>query len=98
MIRAYDPAAMDNARSIFKDVDYRDGAYAVAEGADVVVVATEWNQFRNLDLELVRDSMNSPVVIDMRNIYDPKRMQELGFAYDCVGRPHLEPVPEGVVG
>jgi UDPglucose 6-dehydrogenase len=86
-IRAFDPAAMDNARQIFENVDYRDSAYAVAEGADVVVVATEWNQFRNIDLERVRNTMRSPVVVDMRNIYDPERMRELGFTYDSVGRP-----------
>ncbi len=86
-IRAYDPAAMDNARHIFKDVDYCDDVYAVAEGADVLVVATEWNQFRSIDLHRVKQSMRSPVVVDMRNIYDPQRMRELGFTYDSVGRP-----------
>jgi len=89
-IRAFDPAAMDNARQVFENVDYRDDAYDVAEGADAVVVATEWNQFRNLDLERVRESMRNPVIVDMRNIYDPGRMRELGFTYDSVGRP--EPV------
>ena len=56
-------------------------------GAEVLVVATEWNEFRNLDLEQVRDSMRSPIVVDLRNIYDPKKMHELGFTYDCIGRP-----------
>jgi len=86
-IRAYDPAAMDNARSIFEGVEYCADAYEVAEGTDVLVVATEWNQFRNLDLERVRESMREPVVVDLRNIYDPQRMRELGFRYECVGRP-----------
>jgi len=86
-VRAYDPAAMDNARSIFEGIEYVDDAYAVADGADVVVVATEWNQFRNIDLARVKESMRTPVVVDMRNIYDPHRMRELGFQYDCVGRP-----------
>jgi UDPglucose 6-dehydrogenase len=86
-IRAFDPAAMDNARQIFENVDYRADAYAVAEEADVVVVATEWNQFRHLDLERVKDAMRTPMVLDMRNIYDPQRMRGLGFTYDCVGRP-----------
>jgi UDPglucose 6-dehydrogenase len=86
-IRAFDPAAMDNARQIFDDVDYREDAYAVADGADAVVVATEWNQFRNIDLERVRKSMRTPAIVDMRNIYDPERMRELGFTYDSVGRP-----------
>ncbi len=86
-VRAYDPAAMDNARQIFADVTYCDDVYAVAEGADVLVVATEWNQFRSIDLERIKQSMRSPVVVDMRNIYDPQRMRELGFTYDSVGRP-----------
>ena len=86
-VRAYDPVAMDNARHIFEDVAYCDDAYAVAEGADVLVVATEWNQFRSIDLEKIKQSMRSPVVVDMRNIYDPQRMRELGFTYDSVGRP-----------
>jgi len=86
-IRAYDPAAMDNAANIFDEVDYCDDVYAVAEGADVLVVATEWNQFRSIDLERIKQSMRSPVVVDMRNIYDPQRMRELGFTYDSVGRP-----------
>ncbi len=90
-IRAYDPAAMTNASNIFEDVDYREDAYAVAEGADVLVVATEWNQFRSIDLERIRDSMRAPVVVDMRNIYDPQRMRELGFTYDGVGRPGGKP-------
>ena len=76
-----------NARQIFEDVAYCDDAYAVAEGADVLVVATEWNQFRSIDLEKIKQSMRSPVVVDMRNIYDPQRMRELGFTYDSVGRP-----------
>ncbi len=86
-VRAFDPAAMDNARNIFDGVDYRDDAYAVAAGADVLVVATEWNQFRSIDLGRIKQSMRSPVVVDMRNIYDPERMRELGFTYDSVGRP-----------
>ncbi len=86
-IRAYDPAAMDNAANIFDEVDYCDDVYAVAEGADVLVVATEWNQFRSIDLERIKQSMHSPVVVDMRNIYDPQRMRQLGFIYDSVGRP-----------
>ena len=86
-IRAYDPAAMDNARGIFVDIEYCTDAYEVADDADMLVVATEWNQFRNLDLEKVRKSMRKPIVVDLRNIYDPKKMRALGFTYDCIGRP-----------
>jgi UDPglucose 6-dehydrogenase len=88
-IRAHDPAAMDNARQVFTAIDYCDDAYQVAEGADVLVVATEWNQFRNLDLERLKNAMTAPVVVDLRNVYDPKRMRELGFEYEGVGRPPL---------
>lgn len=85
-VQAFDPAAMDNARQLLPDIDYRDDAYAVAEGADVLVLATEWNQFRNLDLSRIKDSLRSPVVVDLRNIYDPERMQQMGFEYFSVGR------------
>ncbi|MCH7823218.1 MAG: UDP-glucose/GDP-mannose dehydrogenase family protein [Acidobacteria bacterium] len=97
-IRAYDPAAMDNARRIFDGIEYCSDAYEVAVDADVLVVATEWNQFRNLDLEQVRDSMRSPIVVDLRNIYDPKKMATLGFTYDCIGRPPAERGWEAAVG
>lgn len=97
-IRAYDPAAMDNARRIFDGIEYCSDAYEVAVDADVLVVATEWNQFRNLDLEQVRDSMRSPIVVDLRNIYDPKKMATLGFTYDCIGRPPAERGSEAAVG
>jgi len=97
-IRAYDPAAMENARKIFDDVEYCSDAYEVAVGAEVLVVATEWNEFRNLDLEQVRDSMRSPIVVDLRNIYDPKKMHELGFTYDCIGRPQAGRGSEAAAG
>ena len=86
-VRAYDPAAMANARSILGDeIEYRDGAYEVADGADVLVLATEWNQFRNLDLVRLRQLLRAPVFVDLRNVYDPDRVREFGFTYTCVGR------------
>ena len=85
-IQAYDPEAMDNARQIFDNIAYCEDAYAVANGADVVVLATEWNQFRNLDLERLKAEMRTPVVVDLRNIYDPEKMREMGFEYSSVGR------------
>ena len=85
-IQAYDPEAMDNARQIFDNIAYFEDAYAVANGADVVVLATEWNQFRNLDLERLKGEMRTPVVVDLRNIYDPDKMREMGFEYSSVGR------------
>ncbi len=85
-IRAYDPEAMDNARRIFDNIAYFDDAYAVADGADIIVLATEWNQFRSLDLKRLKAEMRTPIVVDLRNIYDPEKMRELGFEYSSVGR------------
>jgi UDPglucose 6-dehydrogenase len=86
VVRAYDPQAMENSRSIFENVAYCDDAYATAAGADALVIATEWNEFRALNLERIRKSMNQALLIDLRNVYDPKRVRALGFTYTSVGR------------
>lgn len=85
-IRAYDPVAMNNAAKIVSNVEMMDNAYAVAEGADAVILVTEWNEFKNLDLDRIRDVMNRPILIDGRNIYDPAKTQEMGFEYTGIGR------------
>ncbi len=85
-VRAYDPAAMEGSRRILPDIEYMDDAYETASGADAVVVITEWNEFRYLDLGRVKQSMRRPVVIDGRNIYDPAVMRGLGFTYRGIGR------------
>jgi len=85
-VRAYDPAAMDGARVKLPEVEYTRDAYGVAAGADAVVVVTEWNEFRHLDLARVKSSMRRPVVVDGRNIYDPVVMRGLGFTYRGIGR------------
>ena len=85
-IRAYDPQAMENARKIFVDVVYCDDPYQTAEGADALVIATEWNAFRALNLQRIRKALRQPVVVDLRNVYDPQRMRSEGFAYTSVGR------------
>lgn len=85
-VRAYDPAAMNAARKILPGVEFRRSAYALARGADALVVVTEWNEFRNLDLPRVRRSMRRPIVVDGRNIYDPELMRNLGFVYRGIGR------------
>ena len=86
-IQTFDPAAMENARGTLGDrVVYCEDAYAACNGVDVAVIATEWNQFRNLDLGRLRTGMRSPVVVDLRNVYDPARMGELEFEYIAVGR------------
>jgi UDPglucose 6-dehydrogenase len=86
-VRAYDPEAMPRAREVFADLDCRADAYAAAEGADTLVVVTEWNEFRNLDLERLRGLMARPVLVDLRNVYDPVKARALGFSYHGVGRP-----------
>ena len=85
-VRAYDPAAIDKAKAILPNVEYRRDAYAVADGADGLVVVTEWNEFRNLNLPRIQRSMRQPVLIDGRNIYDPVEMRRLGFTYRGIGR------------
>jgi UDPglucose 6-dehydrogenase len=86
-VRAFDPAAMENARSALPDgITYCEDSYQAAEGADALVIVTEWNQFRSLDLERLRELVASPVVVDLRNVYEAAKMRAAGFQYDCVGR------------
>ncbi len=85
-IRAYDPEAMDNARRMFENVTFCSDAYETAEGCDALVIATEWNEFRALNLERIRQAMERPLLVDLRNLYDPRRMKDEGFEYVCVGR------------
>lgn len=85
-VRAYDPQATANAKTMFENVVYCEDAYDCALGADVLVLATEWNEFRALNFEKVRKALRQPVVVDLRNIYDPHRMAALGFTYVSVGR------------
>jgi len=85
-VRAYDPEAIEEARRILPEVDYCPDIYSTAEGADLLVLATEWNQFRNLDLERIKESMRRPILVDLRNVYEPERVRSLGFEYYGVGR------------
>jgi UDP-N-acetyl-D-mannosaminuronate dehydrogenase len=85
-VRAYDPAAMERTQAMLPDIEYCKDAYEVAAGADAIILVTEWNEFRQLDLARVKSSMRKPVVIDGRNIYVPATMRELGFTYRGVGR------------
>ena len=85
-IRAFDPVAMDNARELMPFIDYVADAYAVAEGADALVIATEWNEFRQLDFDRLKRLMRAPVVIDCRNVYDAEDLERHGFSYIGVGR------------
>jgi UDPglucose 6-dehydrogenase len=85
-VRAFDPASMKEARRELPDIDYCDDAYACAEGADALVIVTEWVQFRALDLPRLKRIMKQPIVVDLRNVYRPAEMAELGFVYNGVGR------------
>ena len=85
-IAAYDPEGMAEAKTLLDGVDWRDGAYAAIEGADAVIILTEWNEFRALDLDRVKAALQTPLVVDLRNIYEPAEMAALGFRYFCVGR------------
>ncbi len=85
-VRAFDPVAMDAARRHLNEVTYCGDAYEVADGADALVLVTEWNQFRMLDMEKVKGLLKSPVIVDLRNIYEPEAMRQKGFTYVCVGR------------
>ncbi|NOY83696.1 MAG: UDP-glucose/GDP-mannose dehydrogenase family protein [Nitrospirae bacterium] len=86
-IVACDPAAISEARKVLKDVTFKDDPYATIEGADAMILMTEWNPYRNLDLERIKSALKSPIIIDLRNVYEPKRMKEMGFQYTSVGRP-----------
>jgi UDPglucose 6-dehydrogenase len=86
IVRAYDPAANEKARTLMPDLDYRRNVHAVARGADGIIVVTEWNEFRQLDLQRLKRTMRRPVIVDGRNIYDPERMRSLGFVYRGIGR------------
>ncbi|WP_169568588.1 UDP-glucose dehydrogenase family protein [Sneathiella limimaris] len=85
-IHAYDPEGMEEAKSLLSDITFCKDAYEPLEGADAVVIITEWNEFRALDLDRVKSSMKSPIMVDLRNIYEPREMKDLGFEYTCVGR------------
>ena len=92
-VRAYDPVGMEQAKQVLTDVTYCRGPYDCVEEADAVVIVTEWEQFRALDLGRVSDLMACPVIVDLRNIYRPEDMKKHGFAYTCVGRaPTQQPV------
>jgi len=85
-VRAYDPEAMQKARTLLPQVDMPASAYDAAKDAEALVIATEWKQFRELDWIRIRDVMARPLVLDARNLLDPREMKALGFEYRSVGR------------
>ncbi|MFN4183679.1 MAG: UDP-glucose dehydrogenase family protein [Hyphomonas sp.] len=84
---AYDPEAMKEAAHLLKDIEFVDSAYKAADGADAMVIITEWDQFRALDLNRIKTAMKGNVVVDLRNIYHPDDLAKHGFAYTSIGRP-----------
>lgn len=90
-VAAYDPEGMDEAKSMLDGVQWCDDAYATMDGADALAIITEWNAFRGLDLDRVKAAMKAPVMVDLRNIYEPDEMAEAGFNYHCIGRPRVPP-------
>lgn len=85
-VRGYDPVAMDRVREVDPEITLCKNAYETVNGADAVILVTEWNELRTLDLVQLKEGLKSPVLVDCRNVYDRNRMQELGFRYDCFGR------------
>ncbi|MEO1016792.1 MAG: UDP binding domain-containing protein, partial [Pseudomonadota bacterium] len=85
-VRAFDPEGMKEAKSLLPGVEWCDGPYEVAENVDALVLLTEWNMFRGLDLRRLQRLMKEPLVIDLRNVFDPVEMEKAGFAYTGIGR------------
>jgi UDPglucose 6-dehydrogenase len=94
-IAAYDPAGMSAAQALLDNVRFVGDPYAAVENADAVVIVTEWDEFRSLDLNRLRAAMRTPVLVDLRNIYRRRDAEAAGLVYDCVGRP--AGVPEAVM-
>ena len=85
-VAAYDPEGMEQARPLMSEVEMMGDPYSAIDGADAVVIVTEWDAFRALDLNRVKSLLKAPVLVDLRNIYQPEAMREAGFAYTSVGR------------
>jgi len=93
-VRAYDPAGMEVAKQLFSNVTYGKNAYDCATEADVLVIVTEWEQFRGLDLEMLKEVMRQPILVDFRRVYRPEDAIKHGFTYYAVGlQPGLKDVP-----
>ena len=89
IVRGYDPESMEQARPLVPKLELSRSAYACIDGADALVIVTEWNEFRALDMRRVKSLLKSPVVVDLRNIYRPDEMARHGFTYVSVGRGSL---------
>ena len=85
-VQAFDPEGMAEAAHLLPGVTFRDGPYEAVEGADAVVILTEWDQFRALDLDRIKALLRQPVMVDLRNVYRPDDMRARGFRYTSIGR------------
>ncbi len=90
-IRAFDPAGMAEANTLLPDVEWCKDAFTAMTGADALAILTEWNEFRALNLERVKKTLRAPVLVDLRNIYEPREMAARGFYYNSIGRPAVRP-------
>ncbi len=90
-ICAYDPAGMEVSKREVPEIEYAPNIYEVARGSDALVIATEWNEFRFLDWDRLKGLLRSPVVFDLKNIYEPEKMRKKGFIYYCIGRGYEHP-------
>ena len=86
VIQAYDPAGMEEAKKLLKNVEWRKDAYDAMKGADAVAILSEWNEFRALDIEKTKGVLKSPIMVDLRNVYKPEEMRAAGFSYTSIGR------------
>ena len=86
-MKAFDPESMHEAGKMLSDVDFCDGPYHAIDGADAMVLITEWDQFRAIDFDRVKKLLKTPTVVDLRNVYQPSDMVKRGFNYVSVGRP-----------
>jgi len=82
---------MEEAKKLLSGVEWCADAYEAIDGADAIVLVTEWNEFRSLDLERLKATMKKPVMVDLRNVYDPGMMADAGFVYTSIGRPNATP-------
>jgi UDPglucose 6-dehydrogenase len=87
IVRAFDPEGMEEAKKLLPDIEYKDDAYATLAGADCLVLVTEWNEFRALDIGRIKSLLTKPVVVDLRNVWDPAEMRDAGISYSSIGRP-----------
>lgn len=85
-IKAYDPYAAEKMQAIHKEVQYCNNPYEVADGADALIIVTEWSEFKELDFKKIKELLNNPLIIDGRNMYDMEKMADMGFEYVCIGR------------